>query len=66
MLECGRTCWNSCEMTCWKRSTTSGLGGGGPCWQTTSPLTFLRVQFLSVSFSLHHTWQLLLHNELHA
>lgn len=25
------TCVKSCEMTCWKRSTTRGLGGGGPC-----------------------------------
>lgn len=25
-----RTCWNSCETTDWKRSTTKGLGGGGP------------------------------------
>ena len=26
---------NSWEMTCWKRSTTMGLGGGGPCcWHT--------------------------------
>ena len=24
------TCWNNCDMTCWKRSTTNGLGGGGP------------------------------------
>lgn len=24
------TCWNSCDTTDWKRSTTSGLGGGGP------------------------------------
>ena len=30
-----QTCWKSCEMTCWNRSTTRGLGGGGPCcWQT--------------------------------
>jgi hypothetical protein len=32
------TCWNSWEMTCWKRSMTSGLGGWGPwpaqiCWE---------------------------------
>jgi hypothetical protein len=25
-----RTCWNSCDTTDWKRSTTRGLGGGGP------------------------------------
>lgn len=24
------TCWKSCETTDWNRSTTSGLGGGGP------------------------------------
>jgi hypothetical protein len=23
-------CWNSCDTTDWKRSTTRGLGGGGP------------------------------------
>ena len=25
------TCWKSWEITDWKRSTTMGLGGGGPC-----------------------------------
>ena len=25
------TCWKSCEMTWENRSTTMGLGGGGPC-----------------------------------
>lgn len=29
------TCWNSCETTDWKRSTTNGLGGGGPWLHTT-------------------------------
>jgi hypothetical protein len=24
------TCWNSCDTTDWNRSTTRGLGGGGP------------------------------------
>ncbi len=38
------TCWNSCEMTCWKRSTTCGLGGGGPWPQITRSLTFLHAR----------------------
>ena len=29
----GRACWKSCDTTDWKRSMTSGLGGGGPWLQ---------------------------------
>ena len=41
-------------MTCWKRSTTCGLGGGGPWPQITRSLTFLQAELQASDAGLSH------------
>jgi hypothetical protein len=40
----GSTCWNSCDTTDWKRSTTRGLGGGGPWLQVICGCLFMLIR----------------------